>query len=178
MDRNELISTLLPKNLKWAELGVFTGDFSHEIWTRTQPSKLYLVDIFPKKMDSGDKDGLNKRVLDLRNIPKQLRKSFNNKNVEIITAKTVDFLVSMHKNKESLDAVYIDASHKYDSVKADLEWSMKVVQPGGYILGHDYHDKRFPGVVRAVKEFCKEHKLKIEVLSTDALPTYMIVKSK
>lgn len=39
MDRNEWLDTL-PKNLVWAELGVFIGDFSKEIFKRAKPKKL------------------------------------------------------------------------------------------------------------------------------------------
>ena len=55
----------------------------------------------------------------------------------------------------SLDFVYIDASHKYENVKADiLAWSPKIKQ-GGYLGGHDYvDDPDHPdyGVTKAVNE--------------------------
>lgn len=48
------------------------------------------------------------------------------------------------------DVVYIDASHDYASVKADLRaWRGRA---GLYICGHDYWLSRFPGVVKAVNE--------------------------
>jgi hypothetical protein len=51
----------------------------------------------------------------------------------------------------SLDFVFIDAAHDYDSVKADiLAWKPKV-KPGGYLGGHDYNGC-FPGVIDAVHE--------------------------
>jgi predicted O-methyltransferase YrrM len=51
----------------------------------------------------------------------------------------------------SLDAVYIDALHDYESVKADiLAWRPKL-RPGGILAGHDY-GPHAPGVVRAVDE--------------------------
>ncbi len=55
----------------------------------------------------------------------------------------------------SLDFVFIDASHEYEDVRDDiLAWYPKV-KPGGIIAGHDYyHDEYdwFPGVKRAVNE--------------------------
>lgn len=53
----------------------------------------------------------------------------------------------------SLDFVFIDAGHEYDSVKADIEaWLPKVKKPGGVIAGHDFDMSTDPGVVRAVIE--------------------------
>ena len=53
----------------------------------------------------------------------------------------------------SLDAVFIDAGHDYQSVKADLQAWWPKVKPGGWIGGHDYGHPTFPDVKRAVDEF-------------------------
>lgn len=51
----------------------------------------------------------------------------------------------------SLFFVFIDGSHHYADVEADLwEWGPKVMK-GGIFAGHD-HTESFPGVVRAVGE--------------------------
>jgi hypothetical protein len=57
----------------------------------------------------------------------------------------------------SLDLVYLDARHDYESVLSDLhEWHDRV-RPGGILAGHDYVDGDFVdglfGVESAVKEF-------------------------
>jgi predicted O-methyltransferase YrrM len=52
----------------------------------------------------------------------------------------------------SLDFVFIDADHSYDSVKDDIaRWAPKV-RTGGWVGGHDYHPRKWPGVVKAVDE--------------------------
>ncbi len=51
----------------------------------------------------------------------------------------------------SLDFVYIDASHDYESVKHDIELWRPKIRVGGFIGGHDY-SYHFPGVVKAVGE--------------------------
>lgn len=48
-----------------------------------------------------------------------------------------------------VDLVFIDGSHDYDNCKQDIElWQGKC----DWLLGHDYHHKRFPGVTEAVDE--------------------------
>lgn len=51
----------------------------------------------------------------------------------------------------SLDAVFIDADHSYESVASDIAAWLPKVRPGGIIAGHDFSPS-FPGVMRAVHE--------------------------
>ena len=39
---------------------------------------------------------------------------------------------------ETLDFCYIDADHRYEAVKRDIEMWLPKVRPGGLICGHDY----------------------------------------
>jgi predicted O-methyltransferase YrrM len=51
----------------------------------------------------------------------------------------------------TLDFVYIDASHDYESVLRNiLDWKPKI-KVGGMMGGHDYHPN-WPGVMKAVTE--------------------------
>jgi hypothetical protein len=50
------------------------------------------------------------------------------------------------------DFVLVDGNHDYEFVAQDIAlWRAHVV-PGGTLAGDDYHEKDFPGVVRAVRE--------------------------
>jgi|TARA_R110000751_G_scaffold42764_1_gene99042 hypothetical protein len=66
---------------------------------------------------------------------------------------------------ESLDFVFIDASHDYDNVLADLNaWFPKIKKEPhsfGRFCGHDVWAK---GVQYAVVEFCKEHDFLMKVM--------------
>lgn len=51
---------------------------------------------------------------------------------------------------ESLDFVFVDASHEYEDVKNDISHWIKKVKKGGVLAGHDFNS--YPGVTRAVDE--------------------------
>jgi hypothetical protein len=51
---------------------------------------------------------------------------------------------------DSVDLVFIDAEHTYESVRDDLQAWWPKVRSGGLLAGHDYG---WPGVARAVEEF-------------------------
>ena len=59
--------------------------------------------------------------------------------------------------RHSLDFVYIDARHDFDSVLEDLDAWYDKVRPGGIIAGHDYLDGNLPagdfGVKSAVDAY-------------------------
>lgn len=61
----------------------------------------------------------------------------------------------------SLDFVFLDASHLYEDVKADINAWVPKVRQGGAVIGHDYNgqgDRRgWFGVKRAVDEFAETH---------------------
>src|SRR5262245_39123821 len=65
----------------------------------------------------------------------------------------------------SLDFVYIDAFHDYESVAADIAAWWDRVRPGGLLTGHDYHDRYWDGVQfgvkRAVDEFARARGLTV-----------------
>jgi ubiquinone/menaquinone biosynthesis C-methylase UbiE len=62
---------------------------------------------------------------------------------------------------ESLDFVFIDASHEYEDVKNDILAWLPKVKEGGFIGGHDY-SSFWDGVVRAVDEIFNNSELVID----------------
>lgn len=67
---------------------------------------------------------------------------------------------------ESLDFVYIDARHVYESVKKDIQLWWPKVKRDGLFCGHDY-TSFFPGVVQAVDEFVHSNQLRLYVTKVD-----------
>ena len=62
----------------------------------------------------------------------------------------------------TFDFVYIDASHEYESVLADIKAYAKLVKPGGFLIGDDYF-QNWPGVIKAVDEFAEEQGYRVDV---------------
>lgn len=52
----------------------------------------------------------------------------------------------------SVDWVHLDARHDYASVCSDIEAWLPKVRPGGWLSGDDYHEEKWPEVVRAVRD--------------------------
>jgi SAM-dependent methyltransferase len=51
------------------------------------------------------------------------------------------------------DLCYIDADHSYEAVRRDILACTRIVKPGGWLAGHDYHQ---PQVERAVRSMIDE----------------------
>lgn len=136
-NRNDFGELLIKHNLtnKGVEIGVCNGDFS-KIILSSWHGKLYMIDIW-RKLDDSEYDDVSNKNYDDGGF----------KNTIINTEKYVDraFMLRMRAEDaidlfgdESLDFVYIDANHKYEYVKRDIEQWFPKVKIGGILAGHDY----------------------------------------
>lgn len=118
-----------------AELGVDKGILFRQLLDGVPDLHLTGVDVFPLP----DRKA---RVYEIAaSCPDRCR---------VICATTHDASAAIHDG--SLDFVFIDADHSYAAVKDDITcWAPKV-RAGGWLGGHDYHPRKFPGVVTAVDE--------------------------
>lgn len=124
-----------------------------EIHNSNKPIKLICVDTWKGSVEHADMDCIKNDTLyteflnnldPVKHIVSPLRLS------SLDAAKTF--------NDESLEFVYVDASHEYEDVKADLAaWYPKVKQ-GGVFAGHDF---MWPGVYQAVTEWAQANELRL-----------------
>ena len=80
--------------------------------------------------------------------------------------------------RATLDFVYIDARHDYESVREDLGLWWPRLRPGAIIAGHDYVEGEFPegtfGVRRAVDEFARERGVPVRATLRERWPSWIL----
>lgn len=79
-------------------------------------------------------------------------------NIEPIKSSIIPYrMTSAEASKlfedQSIDFIFIDACHDYESVKLDLNSWFPKLKKGSVIAGHDYHENKWHGVKKAVDEF-------------------------
>lgn len=134
--------------LNGAEIGVEFGNNAEYILKTLPIFKLFLVDIWEQYQDHNvryDNEKAYWIVCD---------KFKDNPKVKIM--KMFSEIASKHIPDNSLDFVYIDACHDYESVKQDIELWSKKVHNYGIVAGHDFN---LLSVKNAVFEYCNKHKM-------------------
>ena len=135
MSPHREIFTALVRGSGWtrgAELGVDKGVLFGMLLKHCPDLHLVGVDVFPDRLRSH-------RAFDYA-------RDFSDR-ARLIVGDTVASASEIEDG--SLDFVFIDADHSYESVRRDIDAWRSKVRPGGWFGGHDYN-RKFPGVVRAV----------------------------
>ncbi|MBP3853513.1 MAG: NTP transferase domain-containing protein [Erysipelotrichaceae bacterium] len=143
-----------------AELGVFTGEFAAEL-NRCFPTRtLYLLDTFegfdPREL-KGESVGIHPDFT--QTDPDTVLKKMKYKDrVEIIAGRFPDTAEQLPEISYAL--VSLDAD-LYAPTKAGLEYFYPRLSEGGMIVIHDVDSEQFPGVKKAVDEYCRSHHLHV-----------------
>lgn len=157
----------MPHQARVVEVGVQGGGYAAFILRNTNPQELYLIDCWeyqdPTIYDDPE-----------ANVPNDIQERLYRSTVErfagdprvIIIKKYSKDALTMFEN-ESLDWVYIDANHSYDSVKEDIALWWPKVKKGGFLSGHDYIVRESFGVVQAVNEFLNAQGLYFSYMTTE-----------
>lgn len=128
-----------PKGMTMAEIGVYRGAYSKEI-VKTEPSTLYLVDIWKHVNDGGiysELDGCNdsdkRHAKNMTNVQNYFSA---NPAVKVVQSDGVEFSKSIPDGH--LDCVYIDGDHTFDGCLRDLRAFESKISNAGFMYGHDY----------------------------------------
>lgn len=135
------------------EVGVERGKYSRAICKSNPGVKLFGVD--PWKAEHNDKKDYTQETIDgFREITIARTKGCD---FTPIQKFSVDAAKDFENN--SLDFVYLDGAHDYQSVVDDLNAWYPKVKTGGILSGHDYATINTFGVIEAVDEFADSHSL-------------------
>lgn len=137
----------LDRVCRGAEVGVWQGRNAFHLLNTFKELKLILVDDYDKHKVK--KNGLDHRTTQAAKIQafENLRE-FNHrcKWLEMESSEAVKQV-----DDRSLDFVFLDADHWYDSVKLDIETWLPKIRLGGVLAGDDFSG-HFHGIKRAVRE--------------------------
>ena len=130
-----------------AEVGVWCGRSLFAACGGMQVATVYAVDI--------DQPGVGAALPDASWVQAVLSATIaaiearGTVTVKPLMIGSLDAARSLYRAEVVLDSVFIDGSHHYADVVADIEEWLPLVKSGGLICGHDY-STAFPGVMDAV----------------------------
>lgn len=157
----DFVSTKKYKTL--VEVGVWKGHSISYLANQNKGAQIYAVDLFDKTYRYKKKH-LKEQVPYLYEIYNFNLNRFKVRNY-IKDIQGYSWECSNQFKDSSIDFVYIDADHRYESVKKDLNAWFKKIKPRGIFSGHDYEPyegQNHPGVKRAVDEFAIENNLTLK----------------
>jgi cephalosporin hydroxylase len=126
-----------------AEIGCGYGLHSKYVLNTTNISKLYMIDPYTYYGEDGFSKGIND--VNIPNVTTQekfdmffnlVKKNILDEKVEFIRDTSINSSKQIEDN--SLDAIFIDGDHSYQSVLEDLFAWWPKVKSGGALVGDDY----------------------------------------
>lgn len=140
-----------PTNSRFVEVGSWKGKSSAfmcvEIANSNKNIEFFCVDTWAGSIEHQDHEDLDKLYLTFLDNMKPVEKFY-------FPLKLTSKEASKKFKDESLDFVFIDASHEYEDVIEDLKIWFPKVKKGGILAGHDCYpnNPEWGGVHKAVKE--------------------------
>jgi hypothetical protein len=140
--RDELPALLNARGLlgRGAEIGVKKGGFSDYLLSNWRGTELISIDPWQSAAPDEYVDRSNVSQDEFEQYYRETRERLERHGSRSSIWRMTSVEGAARVPARSLDFVYIDARHDYESVKEDLEaWCAKV-RPGGILAGHDYVD--------------------------------------
>lgn len=119
-----------------------------------QRTRLFAVDTWTGSSDHYHQN--YQRLLTAEDVPAAFRRHLAERSIDATILQMPSLAAVSIFQDDSLDLVFLDASHDYAAITADLTIWFDKLRPGGIFAGHDFND-RHPGVKQAVAEFTMKH---------------------
>jgi predicted O-methyltransferase YrrM len=133
------------------EVGVFQGAYSAHLLSAWRGRELVSVDPWEGADEAAE----------------QARRTLARFGARSVIWRSTSLEAAEQIEDASLDFVYIDALHDYDSVREDLEAWYPKVRGGGILAGHDYFDRGSKRVKAAVDDFALRRRLAVSATWRD-----------
>lgn len=161
---------IVPRGGIVAEIGVALGYFSDQIINWLQPDHFYAVDYFNRDNPDVSFWGYNclkeTGMLHEEWYRHKYSNLININKMSVCSGMSWDVMEGFED--DFFDYIYVDAGHDYESVKKDIEVSVKKIKKGGYIQFNDYTLQNIEGeigscygIVPAVNEMIIDTKSQI-----------------
>lgn len=159
-----------------AEVGVWKGKWSARLCKDNPALEMLCVDLWASYAGyEGDSRNLSDKLESAYHDARQALAPYR---ARILRESSVQAAAMVPDG--SLDLVYIDANHREDFVRADLEAWVPKVRSGGIVSGHDYiyrAEKPHIQVKAAVDRFVTERTISpLFVLAADKVPSFAWVQ--
>ena len=133
-----------PSGSTFVEVGSWKGKSSAymavEIANSNKEIRLYCVDTWEGSREHRE----NASARDLSGLYRIFLENMRPAEHYYIPLKISSLEASRKFKDNSLDFVFLDASHEYEDVKDDILAWLPKVKPGGFLAGHDYYQEHFP----------------------------------
>lgn len=182
LNSREDILELIPKNSRGIELGVLHGDFSSKILDIVKPHQLFLVDPWKRFNDPDHLADSTNNVYQQDHdgryyyVANRFKKEIYNGVVSIMRKMSLEIAASF--DDEFFDWIYLDANHSYQNVLNELMAYFPKVKSGGFILGDDFVNNGYYGVIKAVEYFCSKYPEKLQPIVLGSCNQFLLLKKK
>jgi predicted O-methyltransferase YrrM len=142
----DFLLSKVPTGGTFVELGAWLGKSSSYLCDKATGQQIIIIDSFKGTQEYIDSYYNLAKTADIYEL---FVENMGSRKYKAI--KATSKAASRKFKDESLDVVFIDLNHSYESVKEDIALWLPKVKKGGYLAGDDYH-QNWPGVIQAVNE--------------------------
>jgi predicted O-methyltransferase YrrM len=136
----------MPEGGTFVELGAWLGKSSAYLCDKATGKQITIIDSFKGTAEYIDS---YYKLAKTNDIYELFLENMGERKFKAI--KSTSKAASKKFQDKSLDVVFIDLNHSYESVKEDIALWLPKVKKGGILAGDDYHEN-WPGVIQAVDE--------------------------
>ncbi|NUQ01728.1 MAG: class I SAM-dependent methyltransferase [Armatimonadetes bacterium] len=137
------------------EIGVAAGRTTINLAAQAPQAEIIAVDLPPEAPEAADSAGPDYRQLGLEQPGRLFLGQPAAERITLLLADSTRHDWSAYHG--SVDLIFIDGAHDYQSVKADSENALAMLRPGGLIFWHDY--SWVEGVTRYLNELHQRRQL-------------------